>query len=119
MIRITTPVDPSWSRANERAIEDIRAGRLAVRVSANVYTVPSSSSANVTYRVTIHNVGKLEASCDCDHGRAGRTGHCRHIAQSLGAEIERVSRKAVPAAAPAPAAPRVTPGEFAARFSRV
>lgn len=117
MIRITTPLDASWSRAAERATADRKAGNIAQRVAANLYSVQSQSKPGTYHAVRIRNVGALEGTCDCEHGRSGSSkGHCRHLANALMSEIARVSRK--------PAQPQSTPERkaevdaFMARFAR-
>lgn len=91
MVKLSAPITPAWLAAQERALADRAAGRRPVRIGPNTYRVPSSRTAE-TYTVVIRNAGALDASCDCEHGRTGGKGHCRHIASALMAELERVSR---------------------------
>jgi uncharacterized Zn finger protein len=97
MVKITATVTPEWIAANERAYQNRQAGRVVTLVAPGVYSAPSSKGVGA-YTTTVTNVGMLQGTCDCPHGKSGGKGHCWHLAQALAAEVRRVSRKA---AAPA------------------
>jgi hypothetical protein len=117
-IKLAVPVTPAWERALARAAADRLAGRVPERIGPRTYRI-ASGSGNPDHIVMIQSVVNLLATCDCIGAQRGLV--CRHCASAIDMAITRIAHSddaAAPAAAPAPAAPRVTPEEFAARFSR-
>jgi hypothetical protein len=113
-IKLAVPVTPAWERALARAATDRLAGRVPERIAPRTYRI-ASGSGNPDHIVTIQSVVNLQATCDCIAGQRGLI--CRHQAAALDSAITRIAHSDdAPAAVPAP---RVTPAEFAARFSRV
>ena len=95
MVKITAPIDAEWVAAAERAARMLKRGYQAVRTAEGVYQVRSASQPDTIHTIRIQNVGLLQATCDCPHGRhEGAKGHCWHIASALCAETRRVSRPA-------------------------
>jgi hypothetical protein len=93
MVKITAPVTSEWIAAVERAACMRKRGYQATRVGDGVYRVRSASQADAVYTVRIRNLGRLDASCDCPHGRhEGAKGQCWHKASALCQETRRVSR---------------------------
>ncbi len=93
MVKITTPITREWIAAVERAACMLQRGYQATRVGDGVYQVRSASQPDTIHTIRIRNVGQLDASCDCPHGRhEGAKGHCWHKASALCQETRRVSR---------------------------
>jgi hypothetical protein len=116
-IKLQVPVSPAWQRALARATADRLAGRVPERIGPRTYRM-ASGSGNPDHIVTIQSVVNLQATCDCIAAQRGLV--CRHCAACLDAALTRIAHSdEAPVAAPAPAAPRVTPEEFASRFARM
>jgi len=93
MVKITTPITREWIAAVERAAGMLQRGYQATRVGDGVYQVRSASQPDTVHTIRIRNVGQLDATCDCPHGRhEGAKGHCWHKASALCQETRRVSR---------------------------
>lgn len=96
MVKITAPITAEWIAAVERAARMLRAGHQATRVGDGVYQVRSASQQDTVHTVRIRNLGQLDATCDCPHGRhEGAKGQCWHKASALCQETRRVSRPPV------------------------
>lgn len=99
MVKITAPITAEWQAAAERAARMLRRGYQAARVGEGVYQVRSASQPNAIYTIRILNLGQLQATCDCPHGRhEGAKGHCWHVASALCQEARRVSCPPLPQA---------------------
>ena len=110
MVKIAAPIGPEWVAAAERAAKMLKRGYQATRIGDGVYQVRSASQPEVIHTIRIQNVGLLQATCDCPHGRhEGAKGHCWHIASALCAETRRVSR---------PQVSREETARFMARFAK-
>ncbi len=95
MVKLSKALTLSDLGAMKRALEDRAAGIRPTRIAPKTYEVASSSRPEVTYVVTIINAGALLASCTCPHGiHEDSKGRCRHTANALMAEFERVSKPA-------------------------
>jgi hypothetical protein len=93
MVKISAPITAEWVAAVERAARMLQRGYQATRVGEGVYQVRSASQADTVHTIRIRNLGQLDATCDCPHGRhEGARGQCWHKASALCQETRRVSR---------------------------
>ena len=93
MLKIAAPITQEWVAAAERAYRMRQRGAQAVRIGEGVYQVRSASRRDTVYTVRIRHLLRLDAACDCPHGRHPRAkGHCWHVAAALCAETRRAAR---------------------------